>query len=85
MVKKNLTLRNFRYILVERLRKSKWKDMTYSMRNVRYTQNFLVWDLEQRDIWGDVDVNDRMFLKWISRKWECDYDLVQLDGYEVQS
>jgi len=42
MVKKNLTLRNFRYILVERLRKSKWKDMTYSMRNVRYTQNFLV-------------------------------------------
>ena len=33
-------------------------------------EDFLVGNLRQRDHWGDPDVDGRIILRWIFRKWE---------------
>jgi len=40
-------------------------------------QRFLVGNLRERDHWGDPDVDGRIILRWIFRKWEW---LRGLDG-----
>jgi hypothetical protein len=32
-------------------------------------------NLRERDHWGDPDVDERIILKWIFRKWDVGYEL----------
>ena len=40
------------------------------MEGGRGVHKVLVGNLRERDHWGDQDVNGRIILRWILRKWE---------------
>jgi hypothetical protein len=40
-------------------------------------------NLEERDHWGDPDVDGRIILRWIFRKWEAGHGLDRVGSGKV--
>ena len=50
---------------------------TVHIRKEEVCRRFWLGNLRERDHWGDKDVDGRIILRWIFRKWE---GVVGLDG-----
>ena len=57
-------------VWVIKSRRMRWADMCHVWRKGEMCIGFWWGNLRERDNWGDQDVDGRLILRWILRKWE---------------
>ena len=57
-------------VRVVKPRRMRWVGHVASMGEGRGVHTVLVGNLRERDHWGDPDIDGRIILRWIFRKWE---------------
>ena len=57
-------------VCVVKSRRLRWGGMRYVWRKGEVCTRFWWGNLRERDHWGDQDVDGRIILRWILRKWE---------------
>ena len=59
-----------KFVRVEKSRRMRWAGHVPRMRRGEVCTGFWWGNLKERDHWGDPDVDGRIILRWIFRKWE---------------
>jgi hypothetical protein len=57
-------------VRVVKSRRMRWAGHVARIGDGRGVHRILVGNMRERDLWGDTDVDGRVILRWIFRKWE---------------